>query len=138
MVVYALGRWVLKPEHLGGWFVHDYLNDVICLPLFLPIILGIQRRLRIRRHDLPPTLFEVAHNWVVFSVLFELILPRLRCFDSIADPWDAVAYLIGGIGACVWWNRRTRTARVDAALRRQRAPIADHAITSSSRLLTRS
>ncbi len=77
MMIYALNRWVLKPHHIGGWVVHDYLNDLLCLPLFLPIILRLQSAVGIRRHDSPPTLFEVLHNWVIFSVLFELVFPAI-------------------------------------------------------------
>jgi hypothetical protein len=106
ILIYMLTRWVLKPHHIGGCFVHGYLNDLICLPLFLPIILRAQSILGIRRHDLPPTLFEVLHNWVIFSVVFEVVLPRIPAFASTGDPWDCVAYMVGGIAAYFWWNRR--------------------------------
>lgn len=104
ILLYCLGRWYLKPHHIGGWFVHDYLNDLLCLPLFLPIILRLQSLLRIRRHDLPPTLFEVLHNWVIFSILFEVVFPRLPIYRTTADPWDAVAYLVGGLLAYAFWH----------------------------------
>jgi hypothetical protein len=105
MVIYVLNRWVLKPHHLGGWFVHDYLNDLLCLPIFLPIILRLQSALRIRRHHRPPTLLEVIHNWIIFSIVFEVALPRLSAFNSVADPMDCVAYLVGGIAAYLFWKR---------------------------------
>ena len=89
--------------------MHDYLNDVLCLPLFLPIILRVQSLLGLRRYDFPPTLFEVLQNWVVFSILYEVILPRISVFDSTGDPWDVAAYLLGGLVAFTWWNR-SRTA----------------------------
>ena len=111
ILLYCLGRWYLKPHHIGGWFIHGYLNDLLCLPLFLPIILRLQSLLRIRRHDLPPTLFEVLHNWVIFSILFEVILPRLPAYRSTADPWDVVAYLTGGLLAYAYWHRPRPLAR---------------------------
>ena len=46
MAVYAVNRWGLKPHGIGGAFTRGYLNDVLCLPLFLPIILGLQRMVR--------------------------------------------------------------------------------------------
>ena len=107
MVLYCLTRWLLKPHHIGGWLVHDYLNDLLCLPIFLPIILRVQRLLRLRTHDRPPTLLELLHNWLVFSILYELILPRLSMFRSTADPWDAAAYLTGGLLAYTFWHRRS-------------------------------
>lgn len=109
MACYALGRWYLKPQHLGGWFVHDYLNDLLCLPLFLPMSLGMQRLLRLRRHDAPPRLWEVLQHAVVFSVVFEVLLPRYpHTFRTTADPWDAVAYFVGGLFAWALWPRLAR------------------------------
>jgi hypothetical protein len=52
-----------------------------------------------------PTLLEVLHSWMVFSVVFELLLPRLTMFNSVADPWDSVAYFVGGFVAYCFWNR---------------------------------
>ncbi len=104
MVIYVLNRFVLKPHHVGGWFVHGYLNDVICLPLFVPIILRLQSVLGIRRHDLPPTLFEVIQNWLVFTVLYQLVLPRFPLFVTAGDPWDSLAYISGGLAAYYYWN----------------------------------
>jgi len=107
VLLYGTNRWVLK-SHVGGWFIHDYLNDVLCLPLFLPIILKVQAALGIRRHDGVPTALEVLHNWIVFSVVFELVLPRLSMFASTADPWDSLAYLLGGFAAYAYWHSPCR------------------------------
>src|SRR4051812_26147609 len=94
---YAFGRFYLKPHHIGGVFVHDYLNDVLCLPLFLPMILKVQRLLGIRADDQPPRLWEILEHWFIFSIVFEVILP---CFPGIfrttADRLDVIAYLFGG------------------------------------------
>jgi hypothetical protein len=104
MMIYVLNRWVLKPHHIGGWLVHDYLNDILCLPIFVPIILRLQSALHIRRHHLPPTFFETMHNWAIFSVLYYFVFPRLPAFSSVADPMNSVAYLLGGIAAYVCWQ----------------------------------
>ena len=117
ILLYCLGRWYLKPHHIGGWFVHDYLNDLLCLPLFLPIILRLQSLVRIRRHNLPPTLFEVLHNWAIFSILFEVILPRLPAYRTTADPWNVVAYLTGGLLAYAFWHRPRQLVRSDGTSR---------------------
>ena len=104
MFIYVLNRYVLKPHHVGGWLVHDYLNDLLCLPIFLPVILRFQSALGIRRHHGPPTLFEVFHNWAIFSVLYYFVFPRLSAFSSAADPWNSVAYLIGGLASYGLWK----------------------------------
>lgn len=62
-----------------------------------------------RRHDLPPTLFEVLHNWLIFSILFAVIFPRLPIYRTTADPWDAVANL-----AYAFWHRPRRLSRTNS------------------------
>lgn len=132
IALYCLNRWYLKPHHIGGWFTHGYLNDVLCLPLFLPIILRLQSLLRIRRHDLPPTLFEVLHNWAIFSILFEVILPRLPAFRTTGDPWDAVAYLVGGLLAYACWNRLYRPVFRDGVACADACTDVFHQLTQAS------
>ena len=101
----VLNRFVLRPHDLGGSFVACYLNDVLCLPLFVPVSLYAQRLLRVRRHDAPPLAWEIAQHAVVFSIVFELIIPRLGdTFRSTADPLDALAYVAGGIVAGITWT----------------------------------
>jgi hypothetical protein len=34
LIACSINRSYLKPHHLGGWFTHGYLNDVMCLPRF--------------------------------------------------------------------------------------------------------
>jgi hypothetical protein len=105
LLIYVVNRFYLKPHHIGGLFTVGYLNDVLCLPLFMPMILRAQHMLGLRRHDDYPRLWEILQHWVIFSILFEVIIPRFPMqFDSTADPWDVVAYLAGGLAAWVWWR----------------------------------
>lgn len=104
VLLYAANRWFLKPHHIGGAFTHGYLNDVICLPLFLPPILYAQRLVGLRKHDGYPRLWEVLQHWVIFSIVFEVVIPRFpKYFRSTADPLDVVAYLAGGLVAWLYW-----------------------------------
>lgn len=105
LAIYTASRFYLKPAHVGGWLVHDYLNDFLCLPLFLPMILQVQRWLRIRRDDGYPRAWEIAQHWAIFSIMFEIVLPRFPAtFHTVADPWDVVAYLLGGLTAWGCWR----------------------------------
>ncbi|HEY4329463.1 MAG TPA: hypothetical protein VGN88_06985 [Phycisphaerae bacterium] len=101
---YAFDRFLLRPHGIQNAFTQSYLNDLLCLPLFVPIILYAQHLLGLRPHFSPPRLWEILHIWLVFSILFEVILPRFpTIFRTTADPWDVVAYLTGGaLGACAW------------------------------------
>jgi SAM-dependent methyltransferase len=69
----------------------------------LPPLLLAHRWLRLRRHDQPPTRGEVTAHVIGWSVLFEVIGPRIM--PTTGDPWDAVAYACGGAGAFLWWRR---------------------------------
>ena len=87
LLIYATNRWLFQPYGISGGFGRDYLNDVLCLPLLLPIILYAQRCLGLRRHDGAPRLWEVLQHWVIFSIVFELVVPSYaRWFASRAVP----------------------------------------------------
>jgi len=105
LILYAVNRWYFKPHRIGGWFTEGYVNDLICLPLLLPMILYGQRLFRLRKHDGFPRLWEVLQHAVIFSIVFEIIIPRYpKVFTSTADPWDAVSYFVGGIAAWLVWR----------------------------------
>lgn len=104
-VVYLAHRWWLAPAGWSNEWARAYLNDVLCLPLFLPVILLLLRWTRVRKHDGPPTLWEVLHHWLIFAVVYELVLPRFpSVWHTNADAWDVVAYLAGGLLAWTWWQ----------------------------------
>ena len=113
VLLYLLNRFCLKPNGIGGMFGSCYFNDLLCLPLFLPMILWVQGRLRLRLHDHPPRMWEILQHWVIFSVLFEVILPRYpQYFHTTTDPLDVAAYLAGGVLAWLWWRKSTARFRL--------------------------
>ena len=106
VAAYCVNRWFLRPAGIGGVFARGYFNDVLCLPVWMPVSLGVQRVLRLRKVDAAPSLWEVLQHWAVFSVLFELVIPQFPAvWRSSADPIDVLAYLVGGIVAWSWWRR---------------------------------
>lgn len=107
IALYALKRWAIPPNA----FTSGYVNDLLCLPIFVPMSLWLQRRLGLRWDDSPPRLWEVAQHWAVFSVAFEVIVPRLPGFRSTADPWDVIAYAVGGALAWACWRRGANASR---------------------------
>jgi hypothetical protein len=102
-LLYAVNRWGLKP-HIHNAFLHGYFNDVLLIPCALPPLLLAQRWLRLRRHDSMPEAGELLLNWVIWSILFEVIGPHIMR-GVTGDPWDVVAYFVGGILAWLWWHR---------------------------------
>jgi len=112
LVIYPINRFVLKPHHIGGWFTHGYLNDVLCLPMFVPITLYAQRLLRVRSHDGYPRVWEMVQLWIIYSVLFQAVLPHFpHTYRTAGDPWDMLAYAAGGILAKLVWNAESRQCR---------------------------
>ncbi len=102
---YALNRWVLKPR-VASEFLHSHFNDLWLIPCALPLVLWIQRRLSLRTNDAPPTWSEIWFHVVIWSILFEGIGPYLA--HVTGDPLDVLAYIVGGLAAGLWWNRRGR------------------------------
>lgn len=101
--LYALNRFALKP-HFHGAFLRSHFNDVLLIPCALPLVLLLQRRLRLRPNDRMPNLVEIAFHLGIWSVLFEVIGPRILP-HPVGDAWDVVAYCGGALFAAVWWNR---------------------------------
>ena len=90
-VVFIVLRCV---ETSGGLprFAASYLDDLICLPMVLGSIL-VAHRFLVR----PLTRLALSHSlavFLVFSLYFELILPRLSN-NFTGDPWDIVMYAVG-------------------------------------------
>ena len=101
--LYALNRWFLKPRFHSP-FLHNHFDDLLLIPCALPPLLLAQRWLKLRLHDLPPTPGEIALNLFLWSILFELIGPHIMPW-TVGDPYDVLAYVVGGVLAGLWWHR---------------------------------
>ena len=111
ILAYAVNRFVLK----GLWqvgFVHDYLNNLICIPFLVPIMLYAERKLGLRSHDAVPQWYEVLIPIVVWSVVFEVLLPLHPSLGRlvVADHMDVLFYVLGGFFAGVIWQYWYRAA----------------------------
>jgi hypothetical protein len=100
---YALNRWLLKPL-LPSPFLHGHFNDLLLMPAALPVVLWVQRLVGLREDDLAPSWTEMVFHLAVWSVICEFIGP-FWLHHGTADLWDVAAYAVGGIAACLWWNR---------------------------------
>ncbi len=103
--LYATNRWVIKP-HVHIEFFHSWFNDTLLIPCALPPLLFTHRVLGLRADDRPPTPLEIISHVVGWSVLFEVIGPHIM--RTTGDPWDAVAYAVGGLAAGCWWHLMAR------------------------------
>ncbi len=103
-VLYFVNRLLLKP-YVPNTFSQNYLNDLILIPFWLPIMLFTMRLVRLR-DTRPPRVHEVLIPLVLWSVWFEFILPYTAAFKglSIADPYDILFYGLGALASILFWK----------------------------------
>ena len=109
VALYFVNRFVFKSFiHSGflGAFAHDSLNDVLCIPFWTPIMVWTMRKLKWRTSDAAPQGMEIVLPLILWSWLFELILPNLRPFQRLAicDPNDILCYTAGAFFAAIFWQ----------------------------------
>lgn len=101
---YVVNRWALRPLGWGsGPFMRGHFNDLLLIPAALPLLLWLQRRLRLRATDAPPSWGEIALHLVVWSVAAEAIAPHLWR-HATGDWLDVAAYTAGALVAGCWWQ----------------------------------
>ena len=117
-IIYCANRWVLKPS-VSLEFFRSYLNDLICIPFCAPIMVALLRMVRLRGDDGPPRAQEVLIPLILWSVVFEVLLPGIEPFRSVvvADPVDIVCYSAGALVAVLFWNWWYSTQSMDGAAR---------------------
>ena len=77
-------------------FFRRYLGDVLALPVYLPLAIYAAFRLSLITANFRLTWRPVVLTALLFTVIFEGLVPLLSSRAS-ADPWDALAYLAGGL-----------------------------------------
>jgi len=111
IILYFLNRYAVKPLTIGKIsFFNCYLNDFICIPFWLPLVLFLTRKVGLRDHDEPPDFYELSFYLLLWSFVFEFVGPSYgRYFNyPVADPWDIVCYALGCLIAGIYWNFEIR------------------------------
>jgi len=103
---YAINRWLVRPR-VPSPFLRGHFNDLLLIPAALPVVLWLQRVVRLRNHDRAPSWAEMAMHLTVWALICEVIGPQWLHIGT-PDGWDVAAYAGGGIAACLWWNRSAR------------------------------
>src|SRR3989339_427087 len=68
VIIYFLNRFLIKPLTIHHTtFFASYLNDLICMPFWLPIVLFVTRKVRLRTHDEPPDIYELGFYLILWS-----------------------------------------------------------------------
>lgn len=105
VTLYFINRCVLKP-YFPNWFSMGYLNDVICIPFWVPIMLWFMKKARLRNDDGPPTGSEILIPLIIWSWVFEAYLPFTSFFKHLAtsDYMDIFSYTVGAFFAALFWK----------------------------------
>jgi len=105
LALYFVNRLILKAIWQDG-FVHEHLNDLICIPFWVPIMLFAQRKVGLRWTDDSPRASEIVIPLIVWSWVFEIILPQTELFRDycFADHWDIFYYALGALLAGLFWR----------------------------------
>jgi len=105
VTLYFVNRWVFKP-HFPGDFLHNSLNDVICIPFWIPIMLFLMRKIHLRGDDVPPRGSEILIPLIIWSWFFEIVLPCVPFFKHLAtsDYHDVLSYTEGALVAAIFWK----------------------------------
>jgi len=102
---YFVNRWIIKPCFPND-FSRNSLNDVICIPFWVPIMLFMMRKLSLRRNDDPPSGSEILIPLILWSWFFEAYLPFVPFFKHLAtsDYHDIMSYTIGALASAIFWK----------------------------------
>lgn len=77
------------------WPLHLYLDDLLCLPITLSIVLAAEQAYFRNSAFTLPWQYTLA-SIGLFSFVFEAVLPLLSA-KYTADPLDVLFYSIGGV-----------------------------------------
>ncbi|WP_019947288.1 hypothetical protein [Hymenobacter aerophilus] len=94
---------------VAGWprppaLLRAHLADALALPLLLTLALWGLRRYYFRRPAFVLPRSWIFSTWLVFSLWFEWLLPRLDA-HATADWRDVLAYALGGLVFARFMNR---------------------------------
>jgi len=105
LILYSMNKTsFLKFDFWSNKFCNYYLNDLLLVPVIMPIVLLFSRVLKLRDIYSPPTFQEIILPLAIWSIAFELIAPF--CFGKgTSDPLDVFAYCLGGLISWFVWNR---------------------------------
>jgi hypothetical protein len=111
--LYCTNRWLFKPW-LPNTFSQCYLNDLICIPFWVPVMLYSMRRFHLRGDDAPPQSYEILIPLLLWSFIFELWLPSTSLFRGrvISDHVDILFYTLGALLASLFWQSHYRISRL--------------------------
>jgi hypothetical protein len=111
VAAFLVNRFVLEQIFSSG-FVHNRVNDLLCVAFLVPIMLTLMKCCGLRKFDGPPRTMEIVIPVLVWGLFFEVLLPLHPFWGqwATADPADILCYWTGGLAAAMIWRRTVRSA----------------------------
>ncbi|MCC5918265.1 MAG: hypothetical protein JJU02_13180 [Cryomorphaceae bacterium] len=106
-VLFLINQW-LESHGIFIPFVHAYLDDVLAIPIVLGFTLAFQQQFTFQNRNYTFSYGHVIFMILLLSVYFEWYLPG-KHDHHYADPWDVLAYSIGGFLFYYFMNKKTTT-----------------------------
>lgn len=102
-ILFGLNQ-LLELGHIFIWPLYTHLDDLLCLPITLTVILAAERLYFANPYFVLPKRY-ILSTVFLFSVTFEALLPAVAS-KYTSDVWDVVAYAVGALLFQVSINRR--------------------------------
>lgn len=93
--IFLAGRLIALTEFDQPWWLRNYLNDLLCMPIILSICLKSVQLLK-KDRSIRISLFSALSLAAFYSLYFEIILPRFM-ERYTADVYDVLLYFIGAL-----------------------------------------
>jgi hypothetical protein len=111
--LYAGNRWLVKPR-VDAVFFQSYFNDLLLVPVVLPLVLQLHVWLGWRPAGVAPRVGETVFHCVVWSWACEWAGPFWLNMGT-ADGWDVACYAVGAVVSQGWWHWRSASRRLGGA-----------------------
>jgi hypothetical protein len=95
-LIFWLNQFFEKYLGLFIPWVHEYLDDLLAMPVVLGITLQVYRWIHPQKENFRFSKTQIAVGWLYFSFLFEVLLPKWSKIYT-SDIWDVFAYGIGAV-----------------------------------------
>lgn len=107
VAMFVANRFILEKIWSSG-FVHNHVNDLLCVAFLVPVMLTLMKCCGLRRFDGPPRTAEIVIPILLWSLFFEVLLPLHPFWGqwAAADPADILCYWTGGLAAAMIWRLR--------------------------------
>lgn len=93
-----------KIFHLHHTWVDNYLDPLLCMPLFLSGLLLERRWLIYPKQEYHLPLLHIIAATILISLIAELLFPYLKP-AFVGDIYDVVCYFIGSLYFYIFFNR---------------------------------